>query len=100
MAGTAVAGLLASTLAARREHRVLAVNASAGNRSALWHAGCTVAAGTTPERDATRRAARSGEEVTAGLAGGADDEGGFGGHGEEDEGKVQDTDSALVMVSP
>lgn len=62
-----VAGLLASTLAARREHRVLAVNASAGNRSALWHAGCTVAAGTTPERDATRRAARSGEEVTAGL---------------------------------
>ena len=40
------------------------------------------------------------EEVTAGLAGGADDEGGFGGHGEEDEGKVQDTDSVLVMVSP
>ncbi|MEV7972098.1 cellulose synthase operon protein YhjQ/BcsQ [Cellulomonas sp. NPDC089187] len=62
-----VAGLLASTLAARREHRVLAVNASAGNRSLLWHAGCTVAAGTTAERDATRRAARSGAEVTAGL---------------------------------
>lgn len=67
-AGTStVAGLLASTLAARRAHRVVAVNASAGNRSLLWHAGCTVAAGTTPERDATRRAARSGEEVTAGL---------------------------------
>jgi|APAga8741243762_1050094.scaffolds.fasta_scaffold00111_14 MinD-like ATPase involved in chromosome partitioning or flagellar assembly len=62
-----VAGMLASTLAARREHRVLAVNASAGNRSLLWHAGCTVAAGTTVEKDATRRAARSGEEVTAGL---------------------------------
>lgn len=67
-AGTStVAGMLASTLAARREHRVLAVNASAGNRSLLWHAGCTVAATTTVEKDATRRAARSGAEVTAGL---------------------------------
>ena len=40
------------------------------------------------------------KKVAASLASGANDEGGFGGHGEEDEGKVQDTDSVLVMVSP
>ncbi|MBO3095608.1 hypothetical protein [Cellulomonas dongxiuzhuiae] len=62
-----VAGLLAATLAARRPGRVLAVDASAGGRSVLWHAGCTEPARSTPAQHAARRAAQSGADAVAGL---------------------------------
>ncbi|MDM8084212.1 hypothetical protein QUV83_05495 [Cellulomonas cellasea] len=62
-----VAGILAATLAARRGGRVLAVNASAGGRSLLWHGGCAQPAASTAEQHAARRAARSSAQATAGL---------------------------------
>lgn len=62
-----VAGLLASTLASRRGGRVLAVNASAGGRSLLWHAGCGTVAPSTPEQDAARVAATTRGDAVAGL---------------------------------
>ncbi|GIG21638.1 hypothetical protein Cch01nite_23620 [Cellulomonas chitinilytica] len=63
-----VAGLVASALAARRPHRVLAVNASAGGRSLLWHAGATTVEPALPADDEARRGARTGAEAVEGLA--------------------------------
>ncbi|MGY4645333.1 hypothetical protein [Cellulomonas sp. URHB0016] len=63
-----VAGLLASTLAARRPHRVLAVNASAGGHSLLWHAGITSVVPAAPATDEVRLAARTGAQAVDGLA--------------------------------
>lgn len=62
------AGLAASVLARRRDHRVLAVNASPSTRSLLWHAGLTSPAASTPAHEVERRAARHSSEATAGLA--------------------------------
>jgi MinD-like ATPase involved in chromosome partitioning or flagellar assembly len=62
-----VAGLLAATLAARRPHRVLAVNASHGGRSLLWHAGTLEDARSSAAQDAARTSATSGTAATAGL---------------------------------
>jgi hypothetical protein len=61
------AGLAASVLAARRSHRVLAVNASASRRSVLWHAGLTSPATTTAAQDLERRSVRTSAGATAGL---------------------------------
>jgi hypothetical protein len=61
------AGLAASVLAARRAHRVLAVNASPSRRSVLWHAGLSGPATSTADADLARRAARRSAEATAGL---------------------------------
>jgi len=63
-----VAGLVASALAARRPHRVLAVNASSGGRSLLWHAGTTAVTPALPADDEARRGARTGAEAVDGLA--------------------------------
>jgi hypothetical protein len=63
-----VAGLVASTLATRRPHRVLGVNASAGGRSMLWHAGSTDVAPAPPDADEARLGARTGAEAVDGLA--------------------------------
>lgn len=62
-----VAGLLAATLAARRPHRVLAVNASHGGRSLLWHAGTVEDARSTAAQDAERTSATSGIAAADGL---------------------------------
>jgi len=63
-----VGGLVASTCAARRSQRVLAVNATSSEGSLLWHAGCVGTATSTPEHDEQRLAARTGAEAVAGLA--------------------------------
>lgn len=64
---SSLAGLVASTLAVRRAHRVLAVNASVAGRSLLVHAGFAGDATTTPARDLLRRTARTAREAAAGL---------------------------------
>lgn len=62
-----VGGLLASVLSSRRDQRVLLVNASRTARSALWHAGLTTPAPSTPADETARRAARRSDAATAGL---------------------------------
>ena len=64
------AGLVAAVLAARRSHRVLAVNASPSPRSLLWHAGLALntPATSSPEQDLERASARRSDQATAGLA--------------------------------
>ena len=63
------AGLVAAVLAARRSHRVLAVNASPSPRSLLWHAGLAAGAPATStlEQDLERAAAQRSDQATAGL---------------------------------
>jgi len=62
-----VGGLLASVLSSRRDQRILLVNASRTARSALWHAGLTTPAPSTPADETARRAARRSDAATAGL---------------------------------
>lgn len=62
-----VGGLLASVLSSRRDHRTLLVNASRTARSALWHAGLTTPAPSTPADETARRAARRSDAATVGL---------------------------------
>ena len=62
-----VGGLLASVLSSRRDQRILLVNASRTARSALWHAGLTTPAPSTPADETARRAARRSDAATVGL---------------------------------
>lgn len=62
-----VGGLLAAVLSSRRDHRTLLVNASRTARSALWHAGLTAPAPSTPADETARRAARRSDAATVGL---------------------------------
>jgi hypothetical protein len=62
-AASSTAGYLANMLARRRTGMVLAVNASAGERNLLWHAGLTRSAGGA--RNAHRIAPRRAEEEGA-----------------------------------
>lgn len=62
-----VAGLVASTFAARRPGHVLAVNASAGGRSLLWHAGYATPEVPTPHDLSARSRAASAQEAIADL---------------------------------
>lgn len=62
-----VGGLLASVLSSRRDQRILLVNASRTARSALWHAGLTTPAPSTPADETARRAARRSDTATVGL---------------------------------
>lgn len=62
-----VGGLLASVLSSRRDQRILLVNASRTARSALWHAGLTTPAPSSPADETARRAARRSDAATAGL---------------------------------
>ncbi|GAB2610716.1 hypothetical protein [Pseudactinotalea suaedae] len=64
---SSVAGLAASVLARRRTGRVLAVNASGGERSLLWHAGLLSEATSTIEQDSRRASAGTAREALDGL---------------------------------